>query len=54
MTAKTGKPEREGPHIVILGTGPKERPPMPKGLLKPPGANPNGEAQESGPTSEEG
>ena len=55
MTSKTGKTEREGPHIIIRGTGPKEMPPMPVGLLKPPGANPNGEAHESsGPASEEG
>lgn len=25
--------------VVIKGTGPKERPPMPEGLVKPPGAN---------------
>ena len=26
--------------VIIKGTGPKERPPMPQGLLRPPGANP--------------
>ena len=41
--------------VIIRGTGPKERPPAPVGLLKPPGANPNGDTQESsGPASEEG
>ena len=56
MARKNSSNEHESAHVLeIRGTGPKERPPMPKGLLKPPGANPQSEAHEpSKSASEEG
>ena len=32
--------EESTPIVAIKGTGPKERPPVPADLLKPPGAKP--------------
>jgi len=46
--------KREDAHVVeIKGTGPKERPPMPQGLLRPPGANPTEGTQQSPDQSSE-
>lgn len=54
MTQSNRNVEREGAHVVeIRGTGPKERPPMPQGLLRPPGANPTEGTQQSSEQSSE-